>query len=194
MQSLMLDLETLSTHANAHILSIGACKFDENGISHEFYANITPAEQTGAHIDPLTVQWWLKQDVNAKLELTKDQEFLEEVLKRFAFWATAEGKCLVWGNGSDFDNVILANAYARYNLQLPWEFYNNRCYRTVKNLFPVCNKVAPHIKHHALSDAISQANHLIEIRSYLNSAFAIDLFNPQVTYNETARALGHSPY
>ncbi len=36
MQNIMLDLETLSTYANAHILSIGACKFDENGTSHEF--------------------------------------------------------------------------------------------------------------------------------------------------------------
>jgi exodeoxyribonuclease VIII len=69
----------------------------------------------------------------------------------------------IWGNGASFDNVILANAYRRNDLNIPWKYYNDRCYRTMKSL-------APHIKmeregthHNALSDAISQANHLIRI-------------------------------
>ena len=34
---------------------------------------------------------------------------------------------ILWGNGSDFDNAILANAYRAIGQQQPWKFWNNRC-------------------------------------------------------------------
>lgn len=183
MQNIMLDLETLSTRPHAHILSIGACYFDASGVGETFYASIVPQEQQGAHIDPLTVAWWLRQDHEARAALDREQEFLIDALKRFALFATKVPNVLMWGNGSDFDNVILSDGFGRNGLERPWEWYNNRCYRTIKSLFPIAPKPKPVVKHHALSDAVAQAEHLIEIRNKLygegtyHDANVIDLFD-----------------
>lgn len=77
---------------------------------------------------------------------------------------------LVWGCGSDFDNVILASAYRRCGIDLPWMWWDNRCYRTMKNQFKNCvaEPVRRGIKHNALDDAIHQASHLTLILRYIN--------------------------
>jgi len=70
---------------------------------------------------------------------------------------------VVWGNGASFDNAILANAYHKTHLDLPWQYYNNRCYRTIKNCYPNIKLSRAGTLHKALDDAKSQAMHLIEI-------------------------------
>jgi exodeoxyribonuclease VIII len=80
---------------------------------------------------------------------------------------SAEGIPVVWGNGADFDNVILGNAYLAVNKPRPWSFWNNRCYRTVRAMAPNIDYVRPVIAHHALHDARAQALHLIEINRQL---------------------------
>lgn len=70
---------------------------------------------------------------------------------------------LLWGNGSDFDNVILASAYRSCNLEVPWKFWNNRCYRTVKALRPDIKIHRSGTYHNALDDAVSQAEHLMRM-------------------------------
>jgi len=50
------------------------------------------------------------------------------------------------------------------NLEQPWHFWNDMCYRTVKNLLGGdIEFVKPEIPHHALWDAKAQAEHLIKI-------------------------------
>jgi inhibitor of KinA sporulation pathway (predicted exonuclease) len=47
-------------------------------------------------------------------------------------------------------------------MQAPWKFYNDRCYRTLKAMYPhikMPKRTGTH--HNALDDAISQVNHLI---------------------------------
>ena len=69
----------------------------------------------------------------------------------------------MWGNGAAFDNAILSTAYALCEIEPPWIYWNDRCYRTVKSL----NRSIPFIRlgthHNALSDAESQATHLMQI-------------------------------
>jgi exodeoxyribonuclease VIII len=71
----------------------------------------------------------------------------------------------VWGNGSDFDNKLLSTAYEKIGWKhlIPWNFRNNRCYRTVKNLYPSVKMKRSGDHHNALDDAKSQANHLLEL-------------------------------
>lgn len=69
----------------------------------------------------------------------------------------------VWGNGSDFDNTLLAAAYDACQLTLPWNFWSNRCYRTLKNLRPEIKLVNPGTAHNALDDSKAQAQHLMEM-------------------------------
>ena len=72
---------------------------------------------------------------------------------------------LVWGNGADFDNAILRNAYTAVNRELPWMYYNNRCLRTLRGENPDVAKPAfVGTPHHAGDDARNQAEHLLLIK------------------------------
>jgi hypothetical protein len=171
----MIDLETLSTAPNAMILSLGAVAFDADGIHNTFYSAIktqpletlVPGTLQGAHVSCETLKWWQGQSDKAKEVFTDPRaEPLDEVLRAFILFCEdfAPAKDIrMWGNGSDFDNVILASAYRRTGLTPPWRFYHNRCYRTVKNMFPSITMERRGTHHNALDDAQSQAEHLFRI-------------------------------
>lgn len=167
----MLDLETLGNTPGSIIVSIGAVKFtnstDTVGITDEFYIKINPedAAKHGLHMDVSCIQWWLKQNEKARLEVASlEGAFpLDLALRQFGVWAGHVDE--LWGDGSDFDNVLLACAYRKTDIALPWSFRANRCYRTIKNL----NKDIPYegggVAHHALDDARAQAYHLMKIEN-----------------------------
>lgn len=166
----MLDLETLGTGANSAIISIGACRFNPcnregNQIIDTFHGVISMNSclAVGMTQDQNTVDWWEKQSPEAKAGSYDHPSptDLRVVLLAFSDWMSANSE--VWGNGSDFDNAMLAEAYRKVGLPLPWKFWNNRCYRTMKNQFPdvTLNRHGTH--HNALDDAISQAKHLCRI-------------------------------
>jgi len=73
----------------------------------------------------------------------------------------------MWGNGSDFDNIILEGAYLRANKLPPWSYRQNRCYRTISALHPEMPrdsfKESDSIAHHALHDAKTQVKHAMSI-------------------------------
>ena len=167
----MIDLETMGTGANAPIMSIGAVRFDINGVDtlSPFYANVDlkSAVDGGGVMDPSTVLWWLDQDKEAIKALKGNELHINQALLNLLNWMGGASKIrdnFVWGNGSDFDNVILRSAYDRMPLTVPWRYTNNRCYRTIKNEFGAdIQFVRVGTAHNALDDAISQAEHLIKI-------------------------------
>jgi inhibitor of KinA sporulation pathway (predicted exonuclease) len=79
---------------------------------------------------------------------------------------------LVWGNGADFDNPILAAAYRATGISQGWKPYNGRCYRTIKNLAPQVRLVRTGTHHNALDDARAQAQHLLDIVEYTSLTLA----------------------
>ena len=162
----MLDLETLSTSKNAGIVAIGACKFDiSSGILDDFYRKIDiySSKDKGFHIDVETLNWWDKQPIEAR-KVFIDGEPVSDVLKDFLKWINNDNmEFRVWGNGSDFDNCILHNAYRRFNIKNPWGHWNNRCYKTIKTSFPQIIEFKPEGYNNALSTANYQANHLMRI-------------------------------
>src|SRR5688572_21045121 len=166
---IMLDIETLGTSPGSAILAIGAVKFGGGQILAEFYqrVNLKSCTQYDLKIDPDTVLWWLQQSDEARIEVTKEVRHLAMVLRSFGEWVEAaqhtemEGEPEVWGNGAGFDNVLLAVAYGRAGLTPPWKYWNDRCYRTVKNLYPDVQMERSGTHHNALDDARSQAMHLM---------------------------------
>jgi hypothetical protein len=108
--------------------------------------------------------WWMKQGELARKEIYEAHDELVEVLIDFAKWLPDGSK--VWGNGSDFDNVILAAAYAKVGIDCPWQFWNNRCFRTLKSICPIKHEFKG-TAHNALDDAHNQAEHLILIMDAL---------------------------
>jgi hypothetical protein len=159
----MLDLETMSTDPNAAIISIGAVLFDLAGIHYRFYhmIDLQSSTRSGGVVDPSTILWWLKQGDEARLPLGNPSTDLQQALDEFRFHISDDMP--LWGNGSDFDNVILANSYKRLGMTPPWTHRQNRCFRTMKALYPNLKYVQPAIAHNALADAEAQALHLIKI-------------------------------
>lgn len=162
MNNVMLDLETMGNTSNAAIIAIGAVRFDK-AVTDRFYkvVNLQSCVEVGLDIEPSTVMWWMQQSAEARGKFAVEAIGLNEALRSFADWVGDDA--VVWGNGAAFDNVILANAYRKSRLPLPWKFYNDRCYRTVKNLHPEIELERVGTYHCAVDDAESQAQHLIRI-------------------------------
>ena len=166
---IMLDLETMGNSSNAAIVAIGAVKFDAaNGITDSFYqkVDLESAVDNGGVMDPSTVIWWLGQNDAARKELQAPGCISPSILPtlvEFSAWLGDGLHARIWGNGAAFDNVVLANAYKNGRMNAPWRHWNDRCYRTVKAMYPGVPKVAPTVAHHALADAEAQARHLIAI-------------------------------
>lgn len=164
----MIDLETLGTGNNACILSIGAVLFDPQGdrIHSKFEVHVDPAScvAAGLQMDASTVVWWLDPERDAaRNELTKhkNRSTLVDALSKTSKFLVND--IPVWGNGATFDNVILRSAYKAAGMACPWMFWNDRCYRTIKSLYPGVKLERVGTHHSAVDDAASQALHLQRI-------------------------------
>jgi len=163
--NVMIDLETLGTHFDSGILSIGAVKFDYSGILDRFYVNVklTSTKKYGLFIDPETLKWWGEQKPEAIESLFKNGIPLDEALQRFNEWY-GKDSIFTWSNGSDFDQVIMRNAYRVVGSVEPWKYWDGLCYRTLKELIDptrTFNPYANDVAHDALVDAERQAEHMI---------------------------------
>ncbi len=170
MQRIMLDLETMGNSPTAAITSIGAVKFDGDRILGGFYqvVNLKSCTDMGLTIDPGTVIWWMQQSDEARsiYGRSSNAKDLAHVLQNFAGWME-DKQTEIWGNGSDFDNVVLFSAYQKCGISPPWHFRDNRCYRTMKNIYKNIKFKRIGTGHNAFDDAKSQAAHLIEILNYI---------------------------
>lgn len=172
MGDVMVDLETLGRRPGCSILSIGAVAFcKERGLGRELYVVVNRPSQRelGLHEDPSTLKWWASQSEAARQVLDdaeKDTSVtLDKALTQFTNFLSDFGlkRVRLWGNGADFDNAILINLYAALKLDPPWDFWNNRCYRTLKNLVKSDKIVRAGTYHNALDDAKTQAAHAVQL-------------------------------
>lgn len=164
MKNVMIDIETMSKEKNAAIASIGAVYFTEDGIVDTFYQTIDlqSCKDLGLHVDPDTVRWWLTQSKEALAALRVNTVPIFEALTKFSEWFPDKNAC-VWGNGVAFDNVIVASAYKAAGLNLPWKWWNDRCYRTIKAVIEIPEDAREGVHHNALDDAMHQTKHLLKI-------------------------------
>lgn len=164
----MVDLETMSTDSDAAIIAIGAVKFSTAaGITDTFYevVDLKSSVAAGGAVSPDTILFWLRQEDAARAEFNKKGASLTNALHNFGFWMGKNAE--VWGNGANFDNVILANAYKSIKVKTPWSFWQDRCYRTLASMYPEIPKKQEGVLHVAVDDARSQAQHLIEIFKHI---------------------------
>jgi len=164
---IMLDLETMGNNNRAAIIAVGAVAFDINGVVDKFYQQVIleSSVSAGMQIDTSTILWWLKQSDAARsaFDNNEQSESLLNGLAAFTVWFNKVDGCEVWGDGAAFDNTILSSAYGLLKIQKPWKFWNDRCYRTIKNLYPDVEMTRTGTHHNAVDDAESQALHLIEV-------------------------------
>lgn len=170
----MLDLETMGTSTDSAIIAVGAVGFNTKALEFSgdvFYlqVNLKSSVDAGLVIDPATVLWWLKQSDEARGAFRENDQALglKEVLSRFQeWWVKSIGEARLWGNGAAFDNVLLAGAFKRCGLVMPWSYKDDRCYRTLRALYPHVqppDNTAGYTPHNAMSDAVYQSKHLLSI-------------------------------
>lgn len=166
--NVMIDLETYDVSPTSVIRSIGAVKFNEKNIFSCFYANVSmdSCKKLGMTVSSETVKWWESQSEQSKEMLEIDKKDIETALKLFNKWY-GDRSIPTWGNGCNFDNVIMENAYKVTGITCPWKYWHCRCFRTVKDLFPEFHYIHAGTKHYSLDDAKSQAIYLIELKSYI---------------------------
>lgn len=165
----MLDLETLGTQPGSVVLSIGAVAFDpDEGLGSSFYTVISVEDslRLGLTIDASTLRWWSRQSRTTYVEALNapEEASLLGALAAFNTWLefNTRGNVWLWGNGADFDLPLLLACYRKTGIKPPWEFYNSRCYRTLKALRPDV-RLDRSNNHNALDDARNQAEHAVAI-------------------------------
>lgn len=165
----VIDLETMSTLPNAAIVSIGAVAVRDRVPVCEFYVRVQleTALDVGCAVDGHAMEWWLHQDKAARREVDGSQEAgsLYQALNDIEAWLeeTAAGdRFLVWGKGPSFECTILTSAYRAFRREAPWYFRDERCMRTLLDLYPEAADLPfEGIQHHALHDARHEAAQLI---------------------------------
>lgn len=176
----MLDLETLSTQPNAHILETALLCFDPvSGGLYEpvsLHARHGLDEQNGAVIDASTLEWWYKTNraYLAKLLNPTEKESLVETLRRMKTLfdeARGDGGLIVWNTGV-FDVGILNNAFKRLvdpNITLVefWEIRNCRSLQTIGDMFPRLVQSVSATTHNAYEDCIRQIRYITDVTQYL---------------------------
>lgn len=87
----------------------------------------------------------------------------------------------VWGNGANFDNVILRGAYERSGQLCPWAFWNDHDVRTIVTLGrtigfdPKRDMPFDGDMHNALADARHQAKYVSAIWQKLIPTTSTDI-------------------
>lgn len=160
LSDVMIDTETLGTQPGSAILSIGAVMFGMDGLGDQFYAPIQlgSCADVGLAIDPATVEWWMRQSDEARAAaFPTNAAPIWFVLVDFSMWFVARGAKYPWCHGAGFDVPLLDAAFKACGMKSPWEFWNTRDTRTLYDLAGVKVDRRGGTHHHALDDAINQA-------------------------------------
>ncbi|HBV0296322.1 TPA: 3'-5' exoribonuclease [Escherichia coli] len=170
---LMIDLETMGKNPDAPIISIGAIFFDpQTGDMGPEFSKTIDLDTAGGVIDRDVIKWWLKQSREAQSAIMTDEIPLDDALlqlREFIDENSGEFFIQVWGNGANFDNVILRRSYERQGIPCPWRYCNDRDVRTIVELGKAIDFDARTAipfegeRHNALDDARYQAKYVSAI-------------------------------
>lgn len=174
---LMLDFETLGHVApDMVVLSLGACLFTRESYlgNNEWLFNPQDQLNKGRKVSASTIAWWLGDKISpeARAVIPEAQKYGKSVYECMGTGLNAWVHSLlgdkasdvrVWSNGAGFDVPIAESLAAECGINVPWKFWNIRCYRTLKLMFQIENGVSRDgVKHSAVGDAIFQAKCVAE--------------------------------
>jgi hypothetical protein len=172
---LMIDTETMGLPPDGALMSIGAVFFNLEtqtlGPTFLRTINLATAVRDGATLNPGTIIWWLGQSDEARKAVRFSAEDIRTTLADFSEFIAEHSRpqdVRTWGNSASFDLTIIGTAYQRAGMRTPWSPFRERCFRTVRNMYPAI-EYNPDDKgddaHNALADALFQARHLFKIKN-----------------------------
>jgi hypothetical protein len=184
-QHVMIDLETLGTEPNAVILEVGLCFFDAKEIhdSHSIIIDAKNSQDLGFEIEIDTLGWWqTKHPENFRrlMNPIEPKHTVEDAAQMVHNLILAHGHndaIIVWGNGPEFDLVLLKNLFKKAGWTYPFHFRNHRCFRTIKETHKDILPYTPDesTSHTGAGDAINQAKHLIDLDFTLTNKYHIPI-------------------
>lgn len=171
---LMLDCETLGTKPSAPIVSLGAVFFNEHTgeIGPTFYrtVHLATSVRLGFVIEPEAVLFWLEQPDEARNAIRFNAVTAEDAFVDFVDWVAengpAKGDLRIFAASPAFDCVKVEAHLKALELPVPWFYWAERDYRTIRERNRVVEEAERVGHHNALGDAIHQAEHLIKIRQF----------------------------
>lgn len=149
----MIDIETLSTNREKGMILSAAFQtfkvnpfddsFEDIDASCEVFLNPTDSMFSGFVVDEGTMSWWSHRPVGMITDLRKNLK--QNGADPFMALSELYGKLkdlskvynlVVWSKGTDFDFVLLENAFKRLGIirsedELPYKFWMKRDVRTV---------------------------------------------------------------
>lgn len=188
MKSVMLDIETLSTEADAKILQVAFVAFDdEYKPIDQFCINIDPETQPELSEDERTIKWWSEQPSHVIKSVLSNQHSAMYSADVICDWLKKQGKIQLWTNHTFFDVPILNNFLKLYSKDkniFSFVRYNNiHDYATLREqiinqvgketfydfIFDEYKKVSSeeHKAHNALDDCLLQIFTLEKIQEML---------------------------
>lgn len=175
---LMIDIECCGTTPNSALMAIGAAFFDLQSlrVGPTFYkaVHLATSVRLGMDMDPGTVMWWMRQSDQARYAVVNNTYDVRQVLDEFSGFIAEHSRVQdvrPYGNAAAFDLTILGSAYRLADKPQPWMYVNERCFRTIRNLFPAVEydpTKRETVHHNALDDSMFQIEHLFKIKRSRN--------------------------
>lgn len=171
MENVMLDIETLGTSPNSAILQIAVQRFDINsgelGDSANVFVSAQSCIRVGLEMEFETISWWMKQENTTIF----DREGMPLHVALNSLNGFIKPDDLVWANSPSFDCRILRNAYAKTEIEVPWKYKNEWCFRTMMALYPEIkeNHVYSGMSNDALDDCRNQIEMLVKCFKKINN-------------------------
>lgn len=145
---------------------MGSRKIDVIGFK---LSNLADQILADRHVCQKTLEWWRKQSEEAKREFSPDSDLEDFVL---ALSGKDFEECRIWGNGPEFDLVILQSLLKDFGYDWPFKYRNHNSVRTAAaGLKIMTDDIDPGrlykftgVKHTAMADANYEAK---IVRGYL---------------------------
>lgn len=165
----MVDIETLGTDLNSHIIMLAWVVFDMK--SHERKEYKLYIHHNNAVVNMDTLRWWLDTDAEllnnilSKGVVTEKEAIAEFV--RIINLLKKDADVYLWGNGILFDNGIIKSKCTYYGIPYPIDYDKDRDVRTLLDLYTARTGMTkaqlkemfkPSKEHDALADCIAQIN------------------------------------
>lgn len=162
-REMSIDIETLGTKPGSVVLSIGVVGFEVNKAPKELLnvrIDVLESLFAGLKVDESTLAWWRKQSREAKQALTmgtlvSSGGAINALNQVFEDYATDNVR--VWMKGPSFDGAHLAAMADLLSKELPWQYWSERCVRTICDGVKEPARGAGNVHHGALDDAMHQA-------------------------------------
>lgn len=158
-----VDIESLGTKPGCIVLSIGVAGFDLKRKPVRLLdvrIDVLDSLFIGLEADEATLTWWRGQSREAKAALSYGEaqraaEAVRELIEVIEARATDDLR--VWMKGPSFDGVLLGALAERVGLELPWQYWSERCVRTICEGVPEPVRGDGNVHHSAVDDALHQA-------------------------------------